>query len=400
MKKGSFFDVPNKKILGISGTAWMFDAMDIGLLSFIMVALAEDWGLSMEQVGMLPSINSLGMAIGALVFGILADRVGRKKVFMWSLLLFSVCLGLSAFTTTLAAFAILRLFIGMGLGGELPVASTLVSESTPVEHRGKVVVLLESFWAIGWIISAVIAYFIIPTYGWEVALLISALPAFFVLVIRRQIPESEKFEKADRVSLKDRVKKVWSKDYSRNTLMLWILWFCVIFSYYGMFMWLPSVMTSKGFTMIDSFQYVLIMALAQLPGYFSAAYLVERVGRKFVLISFLIGTAISGLVFGLAESATTLLIAGMCLNFFNLGAWGAMYAYTPENYPTDVRGTGAGLAASFGRIGGILGPALVPIMAGRGFETGQIFAVFAVAIFIGVLAVAILGKETKNTIVD
>ena len=165
------------KLLRIAGVGWMFDAMDVGILSFIIAALAVDWGLNSSQMGYIGSINSIGMMVGALVFGVLADKVGRKKIFMWTLILFSVASGLSAFTTTLTLFLILRFFVGMGLGGELPVASTLVSESVKAEERGRVVVLLESFWAGGWLLAAIIAYFVIPAEfwpieGWRVALLV------------------------------------------------------------------------------------------------------------------------------------------------------------------------------------------------------------------------------------
>jgi putative MFS transporter len=177
--------------------------------------------------------------------------------------------------------------------------------------------------------------------------------------------------------------------------MLWILWFCVVFSYYGMFLWLPSVMVLKGFSLIKSFQYVLIMTLAQLPGYFTAAWFIEKFGRKFVLTTYLVGTALSAYFFGTAESLTLLLASGIFLSFFNLGAWGALYAYTPEQYPTAVRGTGAGMAASFGRIGGILGPLLVGYLVAQDTPMTMIFSIFCVSILIGVLAVIVLGKETK-----
>ena len=119
--------------------------------------------------------------------------------------------------------------------------------------------------------------------------------------------------------------------------MLWVLWFTVVLSYYGMFLWLPSVMVSKGFELIQSFEYVLLMTLAQLPGYFSAAWLIERMGRKFVLVGYLMGTAGSAWAFGNAGYDATLLFSGAMLSFFNLGAWGALYAYTPENYPAAIR---------------------------------------------------------------
>ncbi|AAU22426.1 MFS transporter [Bacillus sp. FSL W8-0445] len=391
--------VSERRLLGIAGLGWLFDAMDVGILSFIIAALHAEWKLTPQEMSWIGSVNSIGMAVGAFVFGLLADRVGRKYVFIITLLFFSIGSGLSALTTTLWAFLVLRFFVGMGLGGELPVASTLVSETVAPDRRGRVVVLLESFWAFGWLAAALISYFIIPAYGWQIALLITAIPAFYALYLRIALPDSPKYEKLAqerKPTIMENVKSVWSRKYARPTAMLWIVWFCVVFSYYGMFLWLPSVMVMKGFSMIKSFEYVLIMTLAQLPGYFSAAWLIEKAGRKMVLTVYLLGTAVSAYFFGSAESLALLLVSGMFLSFFNLGAWGALYAYTPEQYPTSIRGTGAGMAAGFGRIGGILGPLLVGYLVARGTEISMIFFIFCIAVVAAVAAIIFLGTETKQ----
>lgn len=391
--------VSERRLLGIAGLGWLFDAMDVGILSFIIAALHAEWKLTPQEMSWIGSVNSIGMAVGAFVFGLLADRVGRKYVFIITLLFFSIGSGLSALTTTLWAFLVLRFFVGMGLGGELPVASKLVSETVAPDRRGRVVVLLESFWAFGWLAAALISYFIIPAYGWQIALLITAIPAFYALYLRIALPDSPKYEKLAqerKPTIMENVKSVWSRKYARPTAMLWIVWFCVVFSYYGMFLWLPSVMVMKGFSMIKSFEYVLIMTLAQLPGYFSAAWLIEKAGRKMVLTVYLLGTAVSAYFFGSAESLALLLVSGMFLSFFNLGAWGALYAYTPEQYPTSIRGTGAGMAAGFGRIGGILGPLLVGYLVARGTEISMIFFIFCIAVVAAVAAIIFLGTETKQ----
>ena len=390
--------ISQKKLLGIAGLGWMFDAMDVGMLSFIIAALKVDWDLGPEQMGWIGSVNSIGMAVGALLFGLWADRVGRKRIFIITLLIFSLASGFSALTTTLGAFLILRFFVGMGLGGELPVASTLVSESVPAKDRGRVIVLLESFWAFGWLIAALISYFVIPSFGWKIALIISALPAFYALYLRLKLPDSPAFspKKAEKRTVIQNVRDVWSKKYARSTFVLWIVWFTVVFSYYGMFLWLPSVMVMKGFSMIQSFEYVLIMTLAQLPGYYSAAWLIERMGRKFVLVTYLLGTAASALVFGNAETTAMLIGSGILLSFFNLGAWGALYAYSPEQYPAVIRGTGTGMAAAIGRVGGILGPLLVGSLIAKGYSISLIFTLFCASIVIGVLTVAFFGKETRQ----
>lgn len=402
MTKGKKKPITRNKLLAIAGVGWLFDALDVGILSFVIAALAVEWNLTPTEMGWIGSINSIGMAVGALAFGLMADRFGRKAVFMWTLVIFSVASGLSAATTTLAAFMVLRFFVGMGLGGELPVASTLVSESVAPKERGRVVVLLESFWAGGWLLAAIISYFVIPTYGWRVALILTAIPAFYAIYLRISLPDSPKYEanKSKRQSIWKNIQSVWKKEYAKSTLMLWIVWFMVVFSYYGMFLWLPSVMVMKGFSMIQSFEYVLIMTLAQLPGYFTAAWIIEKVGRKFVLSLYLLGTAVSALTFGFADTTAMLLVSGMFLSFFNLGAWGALYAYTPENYPTIIRGTGSGMAASVGRLGGIFGPLLVGVLTARSIDISSIFTIFTIAIVIAIIAIIFLGKETKQMEID
>lgn len=382
-------------IIGI-GIAWLFDAMDVGMLSFVIAALHKEWQLSTVEMGWIGSVSSIGMAVGAILFGMMADRFGRKAILILTLLVFSIGSGISAFATGYGIFLVLRFIIGAGLGGELPVASTLVSESVPVEKRGRSVVLLESFWAAGWLLAAIISYFVMPLWGWRVAIFATGLAGLYAFYFREGIHESRAFKKVARPGLIKTLTTLWRPPYVRSTLMLWIVWFMVVFSYYGMFLWLPSVMVLKGFSLINSFGYVLIMTLAQLPGYFVAAWLIEKWGRKTVLSLFLLGTAGSALGFGMATSLPMLLTAGMLLSFFNLGAWGALYTYSPEQYPTIVRSSGSGMAAGIGRIGGIVGPLLVGHLLGANWSVTGIFGIFTASILIAIVAIIFLGKETMG----
>ncbi|WP_223067744.1 MFS transporter [Paenibacillus caui] len=391
-----------RKLMLSAGLSWLFDAMDVGLLSFVVADLAKKWSLSSSQVGVLTSINAIGMVFGAALAGTLADRFGRKAILLWTLVIFSVASGLSALAATFAVLCLLRFIVGFGLGGELPVASTLVSESVPVKDRGRAVVLLESFWAVGWIAAALVAYFVIPKYGWQAAFIIGALPALYAIYLRRAIEDSPQYlirKPETRLPFGERFAQIWSREAWRSSAMLWILWFTVVFSYYGMFLWLPTVIAAKGYSMVRSFEYVLIMTLAQLPGYFTAAYFIEKLGRKFVLVIYLVMTAFSALWFGLAETEASLLSAGICLSFFNLGAWGAMYAYSPELYPTKLRTTGVGMATSFGRIGGVIGPLLVGYMREQDVPIAAIFTMFFITVLAGAAAVLFLGKETKGLVI-
>ncbi|MDC0762655.1 MFS transporter [Brevibacillus sp. AG] len=382
---------PYKKVFWAAGFGWMFDAMDVALLSFIMVALRQEWGLTGEEAGLLGTGNLVGMAIGAIVGGYLADRIGRKPVFLLTLILFGLASFASAFATGFATMLLFRFLMGLGLGAELPVASTLVNEFAPPEKRGSTVVLLESFWAVGWIAAAVISYFIIPDYGWRVAVMIGALPVVYALFARRSIPESPQFQKqAENIPIATLL-----TSHRTETITLWVVWFAIAFSYYGMFLWMPSILVDKGFTMIKSFQYVLIMTLAQLPGYFAAAYLVEKWGRKWTLATFLFMTGVMAFAFGQSSGTTELLVTGAFLSFFNLGAWGALYAYTPENYPTPLRATGSGMASGVGRIGSIIAPYLVGYYSSHHYSYTFIFSVFTAVLIVGTLVLLMCGRETK-----
>lgn len=421
-----------KKILFLTGIGWMFDAMDQGMVSGVMAAIGTDWELSTGQVGLLGSAGMLGMILGAALSGMAADRWGRRTVIMWTLLIFGVASGLSGFAINYPMLLVLRFFTGFGLGGELPAASTLISELSPKKIRGRNVIILESFWAWGWILAALVAYLLIPVYGWRTAFWVGAVPALFAAYLRRSIPESPRYletsgkgEEANRLiqemenqaglepyqntgqteyDLKEGSRRLslgelWSKKYVRSTFVLWVIWIGINFGYYGFVLWTPSLLVAQGFALVRSFQFTLIMCLAQLPGYFSAAYLVERIGRKWVLTIYFAGTALAAWLFGHAGTTSQVLVFGSLLYFFSLGAWGCVYAYTPEVYPTAARGSGTGWAAAFGRIGAFVAPLVVPVIySAYGEKTGYgyVFALLTGVFAVVAVVVALFGKETMG----
>ncbi len=423
------------KLLLVTGLGWLFDSMDTGLIAFVLPVLAKDWGLTTAQAGLIGSIGLVGMALGAVTAGTLADRLGRKKVFTVTVLMYSIATGLCALAQNYETLLFLRFLVGFGLGGELPVAVTLMSEYAPSRLRGRFIVLLESFWGIGWILAACIAYLFIPVWGWKAAFVLGTIPAFYVFLIRLHMPESVRYlvahgrqeeaeaivkdleqktgaqplseprytasaeaedSAAEEVPEKISWKTLWTEKYRVRTMMLWLAWFGIVFSYYGIFMWLPSLVYAQGFAVVKTFEYVLIMTLAQLPGYFAAAWLVDRIGRKYTLSMFLLMSGICSYFFGHASTTAALTGWGAAMTFFNLGAWGVIYTYTPEMYPTAMRALGSGWAAGFGRLGGMLAPALVGVMIAGGIGMDVIFLMFAsVFVFVSVLILS-FGKESKQ----
>ena len=419
------------KLLVLTGLGWLFDSMDTGLIAFVLPVLAKEWSLSPAQVGWIGSIGLIGMALGAVLAGTLADRIGRKKVFSITVLLYSLSTGMCALAWSYESLLVFRFLVGFGLGGELPVAATLMSEYAPSHLRGRFIVLLESFWGVGWLVAACISYLVIPVFGWQIAFVIGTLPALYVFLIRLHMPESIRYlltknrikEAQDVILLLEKklgvksqpftgmtdmsaIKReqetapkftaLWSKPFRTRTAMLWLAWFGIVFSYYGIFMWLPSIVYAQGFAVVKTFEYVLIMTLAQLPGYYAAAWLVDVIGRKYTLSLFLLLSGVCSFFFGNAATPETLLAWGAAMSFFNLGAWGVIYTYTPEQYPTQIRALGSGWAAGFGRIGGMLAPMLVGVMLGNAFGMNTIFLMFA-SVFVIISAVVILlGKESKK----
>jgi len=413
----------HSRLLGGSGIGWALDAMDVGLISFVIAQLAVVWKADAAQLSWVASAGFLGMAIGAGVGGLLADKLGRRQVFALTLLVYGLFTGFSALSWSVGALIALRFLVGLGLGAELPIASTLVSEFAPARIRGRIIVILESFWAVGWTASALIGYFVIPTSddGWRWALALGAVPAVWAIVVRLRLPESVRFLEAKgrhaeaekivaefedaagvttppaaveppepAVTDERPVATLFGARLRRRTVSLWLVWFCVNFAYYGAFIWLPTLLVAQGFSLVKSFEYTLIITIAQLPGYAASAWLVEKWGRRVTLAVFLAGSAVSAALFGTvgllgsadAGDATWILVFGSAMSFFNLGAWGALYAVTPELYPTRVRGTGAGWAAGFGRLASIVAPLTVPLLLAAGgvpLPFGVFAAVFAIA---------------------
>ncbi len=413
-------------LLWVIGLGWMFDAMDTGLISFILTKMATEWSMSPAEKGWVVSIGFVGMAIGAVCSGALADRWGRRNVFAVTLVTYSIATALCAFAPNLTWLLVFRFIVGLGLGGQLPVAVTLVSEYIPAQVRGRFIVLLESFWGLGWLVAALVSYFVIPSYGWHVAFLIGGLPALYVFMILKKVPESvpylinrgrieeahalvQKLERECGVEVIQQIEvqpvaakqtvsfsQLWSNPFAKRTLMLWLIWFGIVYSYYGIFTWLPSLLVKQGYSIVQSFEYVLVMILAQLPGYIAAAWLVEKLGRKWTLAGFIGLCAVSAYFFGQANTVTLIMFWGCLMSFFNLGAWGVLYTYTPEQYPTNIRAFGSGWASAIGRMGGIVAPLVVTQMMVQSNGFNHVFMMFTAVLLAVALVILVLGEETKG----
>lgn len=414
------------RLLLITGLGWMFDAMDTGLIAFIIARLAEDWQLTAGEKGWVVGISFIGMSIGAVLAGGIADKIGRKTVFAATLVIYGMATAFCGLASDYPLLLAARFVVGFGLGGQLPVAVSLVSEYVPAQVRGRFIVLLESFWGLGWLAAALIGYLVIPAHDWHVAFFLGGIPALYVFYVWRKVPESipylitrgradeahrivcrleqeagvpvvDKIEVAP-VAKKDTVSfaQLWSGRFAKRTLMLWLIWFGIVYSYYGIFTWLPSLLQKQGFDIVQSAKYTLFLILAQLPGYLAAAWLVEKWGRKATLAGFMAACALCAYFFGHADSNADIIVWGCLLSFFNLGAWGVLYTYTPEQYPANIRAFGSGFAAAIGRIGGIVSPLVVTHMMVANNAFSHVFLMFTAVLLAVAVVVVVLGEETRG----
>lgn len=388
------------KLLMVIGTAWLFDAADVALLSFIMPLIKKEWFLNDNQIGLVSSITTVGMMVGAILFGYLADKFGKKNIIIITLLIFSISNLVLALTTNVSQFMLVRFITGIGLGGELPVATTIIADSFSGHKRSKMLILVDSFWAIGWIVASLLAFLFMPIYGWRFTVIVTSVMALYTLVIRRHLPAQTNI-KNEKLNLRIALSQIWAKDFRRATICLSLLWFIIMFTYYGMFLWLPSVLIKRGFSVVHSFGYTLLMSFAQLPGYFLAAYLMGKLTRKKVLEIYLVGTIIEAFLFGTAQNTFLVVFSSCLLSFFTLGAWGILIALTPTQYPIEIRGVGIGFTQSIGRIGATIGPYLIGFSLSINLSIATIFFYFVGSLILGIIILifGMVDKDQKDSLV-
>lgn len=412
-----------RKLMVLCGLGWAADAMEVLLIAFVLPAVGEEWKLTAGQKGLLGTAIFLGMLAGAWVWGRVSDRIGRKAGFIGTVAIDSFFGLLSAFSPSYTWLLVLRTLTGFGVGGTLPVDYSIFAEYLPAKKRGHYLVLLESFWALGTVVVAGLAWLVVPTIGWRWLLAISAIPGVLIFFIRRSIPESPRYllvngeaerarqvlEQVARVNgtklpqgtlqalpaePKQSTASLFRPELRRTTLLLWVIWFSISLGYYGVFTWLPNFFKASGMALLPVYQNTFILALAQLPGYFSAAYLVERWGRRKTLAAYMAASGLFTYLFAVVTSLSWMVAMGVWMSFFALGAWGALYAMTPEVYPTSIRATGMGAASGMTRISGAIAPSLGAALMGTGLIIP--LTVYALSYGIGSISALALKQETGS----
>lgn len=411
-------------LLALSCLVYGLTAMNVMLIAVALTPIGKEWGLDEAAKGVLASYGYAGMFIGAISSGFLSDKIGRKHTMIVMLLIGSLFTGLCGVAPNYEAMAIFRFIAGIGLGGVLPLPGVYMSEYPPARYRGRFVGIVEASWVYGAILSVLFGYILIPQYGWRSAFAAAYIPLILIPPLLIHLPESLRFleKKGDIVRIKEILskygliddvekleiklappsrigpRKLFAGRYLRRTLVLWMLWAALVYTYHGIFIWLPDIYSTKlGFTIVKSLFWVLVITLIQVPGYYSAALLLDRVGRKGIQAFYLVAAGVASLLLSTTRDINMILIYSGAISFFNLGAWAGLYAYTPELYPTELRGTGSGAAASIGRLAGIAAPSITGyLFMMSGGELFYAFLVFSLVHLVAGLMLALFGEETKR----
>ena len=412
------------RLFVIFGLVWLADAMQVLSIGFSAPTIAKTFGLTVPQALQSGTMFFVGMLLGAFVFGRLADHIGRRPVLMCAVVI-DACFGVaSAFAPDFTWLLALRLLTGIGVGGTLPVDYTMMAEFLPSARRGRWLVMLESFWAIGTICLAVLAL-VAVSWGndaWRVIFFVTGLPALVGVVLRFYVPESPMYlnrsGKSDAArKVLERVAKVngsstpipplqpevverkpmsalFSAALRRRSLSLYLAWGLISIAYYGVFVYLPVKLGSEGFGFMRGQIFLIFLALVQLPGYALSAYGVERWGRKPTLVGFLLLSAVGCMLYSLGNDPKLVVGSTLLLSFSLLGTWAALYAFTPEVYPTDLRASGMGTAGAVARFGGLFAPAIIaPVMASHFTLSLVMLSAFLVA---GAVAILCVDVESRN----
>lgn len=412
-----------RRLLLIFGLVWAADAMQVLAIGFSAPSIAASFGVTVPQALQTGTAFFLGMLIGAFVFGRLADRIGRRPVLFITIIIDAIFGIASAFAPDLQWLLALRFLTGIGVGGTLPVDYAMMAEFLPSDRRGRWLVMLEGFWAVGTVALALLALYAATTgEAWRTIFFVTGIPALIGVGLRLLVLESPLYLNRQGRSdeARDVIRKVagangagseipplqpqkperksvaalLSPELRRRTIFLLSAWLLISMSYYGVFVYLPVKLAGEGFGFIRGQWFLVLLALAQLPGYALAAYGVERWGRKPTLIGFLVLSAIGCFSFALGQTNAMVAAASLLMSFALLGTWGAIYAFTPEIYPTELRASGMGSAGAMARLGGLAAPSLIaPFMA---TSTGSALAITAGLLLLAAVCVWLVDVETRD----
>ena len=416
----------HKRAILVTGAAWTFVAMEILLVGFVAPIFAAKWNLSGAMQGLVNSAALAGSLCGSLVLGRLADRIGRRAIFQYSILWYASFTALTALSWGPWSVMTFRFLAGLGIGGMLVVDPAMLTEYLPPQRRGRLLVFLDFWWPVGLLLATGLSWiFIGHSIGgdssWRWLFLAASFPAFLAFIARRSLPESPYFlarrgrdEEAAEVLTEITGKPVRANDFTApeeaessarelveprwrgRAVTTALIWIALNISYYGLFLWLPFVLQAEKDFSINVYLLLTLSALSQFPGYGAAIWLVERIGRKPTLAAFLILGGISAYAFAVADSESVYVTALFFVGFFNLGAWGAVYPYTAELFPTRLRSTTFGVMEGVGKTAAIAGPYIFGNLKDATGSTTWSLTFVAIVMAAGGIVAAIFGRETRG----
>ncbi len=414
----------------LAALAWLIEAYDIGLMGVVLVPLRHLWHLTASDTGLLVAASTVGIVLGVIPAGYLIDRYGRKHLLVGSLLFYTVVSVLTGWAGSWQDVAILRLVAGIGLGAMFPIPYTLLAELSPKNRRGMVAGALDAFLSIGYFAAPLLAAWLVPSLGidvgWRTLFFVSGIGLFYAFILWRYLPESPRWllsqgrvDEAKRIlkglnltlvvtalgndeeALKpDRTARLFSAPYLKRTVMMWIAFPAILFMFYAIMSYMPSVLVKEGFTSRDAYLFSSLIMAATIPGKLLEGWLVERWGRKALIVVFTLTGGLAALLFPLVHGTFSIVAIGIALAFFGISVDPAIKVFSAEQYPTTLRGKGVAFTEGVGRLlGGALAPYIMAlVLAGAG--VGQSFDFVAVVAGAGALAVGTLGRETKGVALE
>jgi MFS transporter, putative metabolite:H+ symporter len=414
----------HRRAVAVTGFAWTFVAMEILLVGFTVPLFTALWDLSGSFAGWITASALAGSLVGSVVLGRLADRIGRRQIFQASILWYAVFTALTAFAWGPGSVSAFRFLAGIGLGGMLVVDPSMLAEYLPPQRRGRLLVLLDFFWPVGLLLATGLSWVFLEQVGgdwsWRYLFAAAAFPAFLAFVARLTLPESpywlarrgrkreaakvltgitgEPVDAAELASAPEEqssATELAGPALRRTSAMIAAVWVALNISYYGLFLWLPFVLQGEERFTINVYLLLALSALSQFPGYAAAIWLVERIGRRPTLASFLLLGGLSAYAFAVADSTAIYVTALFFVGFFNLGAWGAVYPYTSELFPTRLRSSAFGMVEGVGKGAAIAGPYIFGNLLDATGDTVWSLT-FVAAVMVAGALVVLLGRETRG----
>ena len=392
-----------RKALVAASLGWMLDSFDVMLYALVLASIIRELGMSTATAGLLGSLTLLASAAGGLLFGVLADRYGRTRALIWSVLIYSVFTALCGVAQSVTQLAVFRVCLGIGMGGEWASGAALVSETWPAKHRGKALGLMQSAWAIGYGLAAIVTALVLPRWGWRTVFFVGIIPALFTLWVRRHVPEPALWQArgagkaggASRAGWTEGIRAAWDGLFgggrARVTLVVIVMNACTMYAWWGFNLWIPAYLslpaTRGGIGLSPAAMSGLIVAMqvGMWFGYVTFGFIGDAIGRKRAYVTYLLCAAALVLLYASTRNVLALLLLGPFVAFFGTGYFSGFGAVTAELYGTGIRATAQGFTYNIGRVASAAAPFAVGSLAQtRGF--GAAFATAAVAFVLAALA--------------